>query len=57
MASAHDGAKATFEAADAFANDIANLLSGRLRHVRGYRLAALKRELQSFDAQRKVWKS
>ena len=38
-------------------NDLADLLTGRLRHVSVYRLKKLKRELQQFDANRGAWKS
>jgi hypothetical protein len=43
-------------AADNNANQMANMLMGRLRHVDGYALAALKRELQSFDMRSKCWR-
>lgn len=49
-------ARATLNAADSVANDLAELLRDRLRKVSPYRLAALKRELQAFDAHKKQWK-
>lgn len=56
MRAAVGEAEATFRAADDFAETMAALLVGRLRHVSSRHLAALKRELRAFDAQQKVWK-
>jgi hypothetical protein len=49
-------ARDVMTAADNMARRIAPLLQGRLRNVDTYDLIALKRELQDFDAHRKVWK-
>ncbi len=49
-------AKATFQAADNTANQMATLLTGRLRKVDRYTLRELKRELTHFDAVKGKWK-
>jgi hypothetical protein len=54
--SAMSQAKAQLRAADSVANDMAELLIGRLENVSVWRLAKLKKELSRFDAHRKVWK-
>lgn len=43
-------------ACDGQANTLADLLEGRLRHVSGYRLAKLKRELRDFNIHTGRWK-
>lgn len=48
-------AKNTMAAADYVASDMADLLKGRLRHVRPDVLAKLKRELRDFNAHTKTW--
>lgn len=54
--SAMSQVKAQLRAADSVANDMAELLIGRLENVSVWRLAKLKKELSRFDAHRKVWK-
>lgn len=56
MRTAVSTAKYTLQAADRVADDMAELLRGRLRHVSVYRLQALKRELRDFDMHKKEWK-
>jgi len=49
--------RSTLDAADSVATDMAMLLRGRLKKVKQvYILAALKRELQDFDAHKNEWK-
>ena len=48
-------AKEVLRGADIVAGDIATLLPGRLRHVPGSVLAALKKELRDFNAQTWQW--
>ena len=55
MRSAMRAARAQLGAADTVANDLAELLEGRLRKVSVYRLQKLKRELKGFNAKTKVW--
>ena len=56
MRAAVADAKGTLRAADTVATQMAEILVGRLRQVdSGYTLAALKKELQHFDAHRKCW--
>lgn len=43
-------------ACDEQANTLADLLDGRLRHISGYRLQRLKRQLQDFNAHTRTWK-
>lgn len=50
-------AKKTLRDADEIANDVADILEGRLRSVGVYRLARLKKELDQFNARTKTWKS
>lgn len=50
-------AELTMRAADRSANDMASILRGRLHHVSGSTLAALKRELRDFNIQTYEWKS
>lgn len=57
MRDAISDAKRTMNQANEMAKQIAGLLRGRLRHVDPDVLKQLKRELQEFDAQQKVWKS
>lgn len=49
-------ARATINAADRAAGEMARLLQGRLRQVDRYTLVALKRELQHFNANTKEWR-
>jgi hypothetical protein len=49
-------ARSVMRAADENANDMAEILKGRLRHVHPYKLAVLKRELRDFDLRVKEWK-
>jgi len=49
-------AQQTQRAADANANRMAEMLVGRLRHVRGIHLEKLKRELRDFNIQTHRWK-
>ena len=49
-------ARATLSSVDRVAGDMASMLRGRLRHVPGYILVELKRELRGFDAHKKEWK-
>ena len=42
--------------ADSVANDIAQLLPGRLKHVDSYTLKKLKTELKNFNAHTGTWK-
>ncbi len=64
MANKHDEmrlmieeARATFRAADRCANDIANILRGRLRSgdVSGFALTALKKELRDWNIHTGKW--
>lgn len=57
MRAALEAAHAAQRVADDAANAMADILATRLRHVRPYRLAQLKRELRGFDAKRQVWSS
>ena len=57
MKAAVADARGTMLAADSVANDMASMLRGRLRHVRPFHLAALKRELTEFNANTRTWKS
>ena len=50
-------AQKTLRDADQVANDVADILEGRLRSVGVYRLARLKKELAEFNAHKKEWKS
>jgi len=43
-------------AADEYATKMAEILRGRLRHVRPWYLKQLKKELTQFDAQKQMWK-
>ena len=56
MREAMQEAKATMCAADSFANQMAEMLQGRLRKVHPWVLQNLKRQLADFDAHRKIWK-
>ncbi|NYT44580.1 hypothetical protein H0A64_07035 [Alcaligenaceae bacterium] len=49
-------ARTTLRATDGVADQMADMLRGRLRKVSRYTLAALKRELQQFNASTKEWK-
>lgn len=49
-------AKETLRAVDEQANAMADLLAGSLRHVSGYRLKVLKRELAKWNASTGRWK-
>lgn len=49
-------AEHTMAAADSVADVMANMLRGRLRKVSAHTLVRLKKELDGFDAHRKVWK-
>lgn len=48
--------RAINHAADQNANTMAELLDGRLRHVSGWKLARLKRQLRDFNIQTRTWK-
>jgi hypothetical protein len=48
-------ARQRIASADVVADDIARMLSGRLRHVSGGALIALKRELSQFNMKTKRW--
>jgi len=56
MKAAISQGKVAQTAADICANDMAMLLAGRLRGVRPYVLAKLKRELRSFNICTREWK-
>ncbi len=56
MRAAVESARATFRAADNAADAMANTLRGRLRHVSGWQLAQLKRELRDFNIHTGRWK-
>lgn len=57
MRQAISEARITFEAADSIAEDMANLLRGRLRMVSsGSTLCHLKRELRNFNMHTREWK-
>jgi hypothetical protein len=56
MRAALTHARETMRAADNVADGLAEVLVGRLRHVRPSVLAKLKRELRDFDMNRKDWK-
>lgn len=49
-------AQHTMSAADSVAETMADMLRGRLRKVSAPTLVRLKKELDGFDAHRKVWK-
>lgn len=49
-------ARSTMDQADAAANDMADMLDGRLRKVSGYKLAKLKRQLRDFNIHTGEWK-
>ena len=57
ISNAMSEARAVNRAADEHANNMAELLKGRLRHVHPYKLAVLKRELRDFDLRVKEWKT
>jgi len=57
MRDAVEDANTTLRAADRCANDLAYLLRGRLRHVSGTNLEALKRELKNFNMHTYLWKA
>ena len=48
-------ANATLRAADTVANDMAELLRGRLGHVRPHILKQLKKELKDFNMHTQRW--
>lgn len=56
MREAMNEAEAQMRAADSASDRMARMLCGRLRKVPGHILVELKRELQQFDACRKIWK-
>lgn len=56
MRAAVSAAKALQKACDNVAGDMAGLLRGRLRHVAGYILKDLKRELRDFNIHTQRWK-
>lgn len=56
MRQAVSEAKQVQRAVDEQANALADLLDGRLRHVSGYRLKRLKRELARWNANTGEWK-
>ena len=49
-------AKQVLRNADDVADSIAEILPGRLRHVSGYTLAKLKKELKDFNAHTGQWR-
>jgi len=49
-------AKSTLRNADTVANEIADILPGRLRHVSNYNLKKLKMELKDYNAHTGKWK-
>lgn len=49
-------ARHTMNQADNVANDMADMLDGRLRKVSGFRLAKLKRQLRDFNIHTGEWK-
>jgi hypothetical protein len=49
-------ARTTLRAADSAADQMADIIRGRLRKVSGCTLVALKRELQQFNANTRQWK-
>lgn len=57
MREAMSEADGTMKAGDNVADQMARMLCGRLRRVPVFVLVTLKRELTSFDAHRKTWKS
>jgi hypothetical protein len=52
---AFNTARNTMDQADRVANDMADMLDGRLRKVSGYRLAKLKRQLRDFNIHTGNW--
>ena len=48
-------ARSTMYAADNIANDMADMLEGRLRKVSGWKLKKLKRELKKFNMHTQRW--
>jgi len=53
---AFSAARNTMNQADHIANDIADMLDGRLKKVSGYRLAKLKRQLRDFNIHTGEWR-
>ncbi len=49
-------AKNTISLATIMVENLARLCRGRLRHVDGYTLSSLKRELRDFNMQTREWK-
>jgi hypothetical protein len=55
MRAAVQQARSTMTAADNAANSMAELIDGRLKHVSGYHLAKLKKQLRSFNMHTQRW--
>lgn len=53
---AFSAARNTMNQADRAADDMADMLDGRLRKVSSYRLAKLKRQLRDFNIHTGQWK-
>lgn len=53
---AFNTARNTMNQADSVANEMADMLDGRLRKVSGYRLEKLKRQLRDFNMHTGQWK-
>lgn len=49
-------ARSYMKAADQYANQMADMLKGRLRNCSAYHLAALKKELRDFNMHTGQWK-
>lgn len=56
MRAALDQARFANQAADQYAERMAQMLVGRLRHCGGDTLAKLKRELRAFNIHTKEWR-
>jgi hypothetical protein len=58
MIAAMQEAREIINRSDHVANDMADLLAGRLRsaRIRGHILAKLKQELRNFDMRTRTWK-
>lgn len=57
MRKAIDESKTTLRVADNVANDLAEMLDGRLQHVHHWRLKKLKKQLQNYNMHTGRWKS
>ncbi|MFA6063921.1 MAG: hypothetical protein WC736_15140 [Gallionella sp.] len=56
MRAAMSEAREVMRAADIFADQMADMIADRLKHVSGPRLSKLKRELRRWDIHRREWK-